>query len=209
MPKEPKTSYDRFVARVRRHDGGNRSVDRGLENNVPIPNAILFPLLIQDVQKGKTCTLRLRGNSMRPFLENERDLAIFTTPEGVKVGDPVLAEIEKGHYVLHRIMKIEDDDVTLMGDGNFGCEYCKTSDFRCGVIGFIRKGRLKVDRTDGLKWKAYSWFWVKFTFMRRWLLLAYRYGWLNIFKLKAYPPLKQEAIDELVAKYGKKTNNHK
>ena len=110
MPKEPKTSYDRFVARVRRHDGGNRSVDRGLENNVPIPNAILFPLLIQDVQKGKTCTLRLRGNSMRPFLENERDLAIFTTPEGVKVGDPVLAEIEKGHYVLHRIMKIEDVD---------------------------------------------------------------------------------------------------
>ena len=204
MAKEPKTLSERIVARVRRHDGGKREVDRHLENNVPIANAILFPLLIEDVRRGKTCTLRLRGNSMRPFLESDRDLAIFTTPEGVKVGDPVLAEIEEGHYVLHRIRKIEGDDVTLMGDGNLHCEYCKTSDFRCGVIGFIRKSRLRVDRTDGLKWRAYSWFWVKFTFMRRWLLLAYRYGWLNLFRLKAYPPLKQETIDRLVAKYGQK-----
>ena len=165
MAKEPKTLSERIVARVRRHDGGKREVDRHLENNVPIANAILFPLLIEDVRRGKTCTLRLRGNSMRPFLESDRDLAIFTTPEGVKVGDPVLAG---------------------------------------GVIGFIRKSRLRVDRTDGLKWRAYSWFWVKFTFMRRWLLLAYRYGWLNLFKLKAYPPLKQETIDRLVAKYGQK-----
>ncbi len=184
MAKEPKTLSERIVARVRRHDGGKREVDRHLENNVPIANAILFPLLIEDVRRGKTCT--------------------FTTPEGVKVGDPVLAEIEEGHYVLHRIRKIEGDNVTLMGDGNLHCEYCKTSDFRCGVIGFIRKSRLRVDRTDGLKWRAYSWFWVKFTFMRRWLLLAYRYGWLNLFKLKAYPPLKQETIDRLVAKYGQK-----
>lgn len=186
--------------RIHRYDGGVREVNHSKESIMSLPNDILFPLLIEDVKQGKTCTLRLRGNSMRPFLENDRDVGIFTKLENIKVGDPVLAEIGEGHYVLHRIMKIEGDAVTLMGDGNLGCEYCKTSDFRAGVIGFIRKGRHKIDRIDGFKWKAYSWFWVNLRFIRRWLLIFYRYIWLNIFRLKAYPTLTKGDIEEIVKK---------
>lgn len=206
MSPKPRTFKDKLLDRVRQHDGGNREVDRN-ENNVNIPNEILFPLLIEDINNGKTCTLRLRGNSMRPFLENNRDIAIFTKPDDVKVGDPVLAEIQPGHYVLHRVMKIEDENVTLMGDGNYGCEYCTTSDFRASVIGFIRKGRHKADRTDGWKWKTYSWFWVKMLPLRRWLFIFYRYFWLNIFKLKPYKPLENDEISEIVKKYGYKKSS--
>ena len=194
---------------LHRHDGGTREVDRK-ENNVDIPNEILFPLLIEDIKQGKTCTLRLRGNSMRPFLESNRDLGIFIDIDDVKVGDPVLAEIEPGHYVMHRVMKIKDGNVTLMGDGNLGCEYCTTADIRASVIGFIRKGRHKVDRTDGVKWRTYSWFWVKMRPIRRWLLAFYRYIWLNIFKLKPYKPLKSKEIDEIVKEFGyKKSSSNK
>ena len=194
---------EKFFNFLHRHDGGTREVDRK-ENNVDIPNEILFPLLIEDIKEGKTCTLRLRGNSMRPFLESNRDLGIFTSPENVKVGDPVLAEIEPGHYVMHRVVKMEGENITLMGDGNDNYEHCTMSDIRASVIGFIRKGRHKVDRTDGRKWKTYSWFWVNMRPMRRWLLAFYRYIWLNIFQLKRYKPLKSKEIDEIVKEYGYK-----
>lgn len=149
-------------------------------------NHLFFPVIISEINKGHTVTINLRGNSMRPFLESQRDKAILKSPEGLKIGDPVLAEIEPGHYVLHRIIEMNGDDVTLLGDGNLRCEYCKTSDFRASVVGFYRKGRKTLDRIDGTKWKVYSWFWMRLRPVRRYLLAAYRRIWLRIFKVK-YP----------------------
>jgi hypothetical protein len=57
-------------------------------------------------------------------------------------------------------------------------------DFRAEVVGFYRKGRKKLDRTDGMKWKVYSWFWMRLRPIRRYLLAFYRYVWLNLFKIK-------------------------
>ncbi len=173
-----------FFNWLHRHDGGTRKVA-----NAPGPsskrfeNKYFFPVVIDAINQGHTATINLRGRSMRPFLEDERDRALLTKPTGLKVGDPVLAEIEPGHYVLHRIIKIKDGNVTLMGDGNLSCEYCTTDDFRASVIGFYRKGSDKLDRTDGMKWKIYSWFWMRLRPIRRYLLAAYRYIWLNIFRL--------------------------
>ena len=36
-----------------------------------------------------------------------------------------LREVAPKHYVLHRIVKIEGDHVTLRGDGNLAEEHCK------------------------------------------------------------------------------------
>ena len=72
-----------------------------------IPNAILIPEIIRLLDEGHTVTLRLRGYSMRPFLEDDRDVALLVKAETVKVGDPVLAEISPRHYVFHRIVAIE------------------------------------------------------------------------------------------------------
>lgn len=173
----------RFKKWLHKHDGGNVKVVK-TGKNVQFENRIFFPLIVEEIQKGHTVTINLRGNSMRPFLESDRDRALLTNPDGVGVGDPVLAEIEPGHFVLHRIIKIEGDDVTLMGDGNLGCEYCKTTDFRASIVGFYRKGRKTLDRIDGRKWKTYSWFWTRLCPVRRYLLAAYRYIWLNLFPVK-------------------------
>ena len=173
----------RFKKWLHKHDGGNVKVVK-TGKNVQFENRIFFPLIVEEIQKGHTVTINLRGNSMRPFLESDRDRALLTNPDGVGVGDPVLAEIEPGHFVLHRIIKIEGDNVTLMGDGNLGCEYCKTTDFRASIVGFYRKGRKTLDRIDGRKWKTYSWFWTRLSPVRRYLLAAYRYIWLNLFPVK-------------------------
>lgn len=124
---------------------------------------------------GHTVTLRLKGFSMRPFLENDRDKALLTRATNPKVGDPVLAEISKGRFVLHRIIKIEGENITLLGDGNLTTEACKLSDIKGGVIGFYRKGRETLDRTDGKKWLFYSWIWMRLRPIRRYLLFIYRH----------------------------------
>ena len=149
---------------------------------IHMENSILFPIVIGELEKGHTAKINLKGFSMRPFLETERDCALLTSPKSPKVGDPVLAEIELGHYVLHRIIAIDGDAVTLLGDGNLGTEHCRLCNIKASVIGFYRKGRKTMDRTDGWKWKTYSWVWMRLRPIRRYLLAFYRRIWLKLFK---------------------------
>jgi hypothetical protein len=148
---------------------------------IKCPNAVILPEIVKLMDEGHTITLRLRGFSMRPFLEDNRDKALMTKATHPQVGDPVLAEIAPGHYVLHRIISIDHDHVTLRGDGNIGTEHCQLSDVKGAVIGFYRKGREKLDRTDGNKWKIYSWIWTHLFPIRRYLLGFYRRIWIPIF----------------------------
>lgn len=157
------------------------------QNNIPITevkmaNSVLLPEIVRLLNEGHTVTLRLRGFSMRPFLEDGRDKALLTKAVSPKVGDPVLAEIEPKHFVLHRIISIQGDNVVLRGDGNLGVEHCKLGDVKGAVIGFYRKGRSKLDRTDGKKWRTYSWIWTRLYPIRRYLLAFYRRIWLRMFK---------------------------
>ena len=85
-------------------------------------NAKLLPEIIRLLEEGHSVTLQLRGYSMRPFLEDNRDKALLIKAKDIQVGDPVLAEVSPLHYVLHRIIQIEDDKVVLRGDGNLGIE---------------------------------------------------------------------------------------
>lgn len=149
---------------------------------VQLENAQLLPEVVQLVREGHTVTLPLRGYSMRPFLEHERDKALLSAPETVRVGDAVLAEVSPGHYVLHRIIAIDGQRVTLRGDGNLGNEYCMMGDVKATVLGFYRKGRTTPDMTSGRKWRAYSWLWMRLFPIRRYLLAFYRRIWLKLFK---------------------------
>ena len=139
-----------------------------------LPNEEFLPFVISELQSvaGKTVTLPLRGRSMRPFLEDNRDKAILTITPDINTGDAVLAEISKGHFVLHRIVAIDGNHITLRGDGNLNVEHCTLSDIRAKAIGFYRKGRNKADMTEGYKWRVYSWLWTRLFPIRRYLLFA-------------------------------------
>ena len=69
-----------------------------------IPNAILLPEIVKLMDEGHTVTIRLRGFSMRPFLEDNRDKALLTKAINPKVGDPesFQAKVDKkeAHYAL-------------------------------------------------------------------------------------------------------------
>lgn len=139
-----------------------------------IPNAELIPVIIEELRNGHTVTLRLFGNSMLPFLHDGRDKGLLSLPHTPHVGEPVLAEIEPHRYVLHRIIAIDGDNVTLLGDGNLTPEHCHITDIKASVIGFYRRDSTHLDRIEGTKWRIYSAIWMTLRPIRRYLLAAYR-----------------------------------
>lgn len=128
------------------------------------PNDLFLPHVIEACRNGHTATISLKGYSMRPFLEHNRDKAILQCADTYRVGEPVLAHVPfpdgSRRYVLHRIVKISGDNVTLLGDGNLSPEYCKLSDIQARAIAFIRKGRNTPDFITGIKWRLYSAVWM-------------------------------------------------
>ena len=139
------------------------------------PNDVFIPFVLEELKQvpDKTAVINLRGNSMRPFLKNERDKAVLALPKGPCLkGDAVLAEVSPKHFVLHRIVNIDGDKITLRVDGNLGDEHCLASDIRAKAVGFLRKGRTTPDLTTGRKWRLYSWFWTRLYPIRRYLLFA-------------------------------------
>lgn len=152
------------------------------KTEVRFNNSEFLPEVVKMLNERHTVTLRLRGFSMRPFLEDGRDKALLTKLVTIKKGDAVLAEVTPGHYVLHRIISIKGENVVLRGDGNIGVERCSLADIKGFAIGFYRKGRTKLDRTNGLKWRVYSLVWTTLFPLRRYLLAFYRRIWLKMFK---------------------------
>ena len=146
---------------------------------ITMPNEQLLPFVVAELQAtpGKTITLPLRGNSMRPFLKDGRDQALLTLATSPHAGDAVLAWVDDQRYVLHRIVSIDDGRVTLRGDGNLATESCHPSDVKAVALGFFRKGRTKMDSTRGLKWRVYSWLWCRLLPIRRYLLFALSPHW--------------------------------
>ena len=141
--------------------------------SVELPNDKFLKEVRTLIAAGHDVTLRVRGVSMRPFLEDRRDQIVLTQPGVVKVGDAVLAEISPGKYVYHRIISIEGDKVTLRGDGNvYGTEQCRLADVAAATKELIRKGRSY--SAQGKAWRCYSALWPSWSFARRVLLKLYR-----------------------------------
>jgi SOS-response transcriptional repressor LexA len=70
------------------------------------------------LDEGKAVVLKqIYGNSMLPFIRGGVDSVRLRKPEGVKVGDIVLA-VFGGRPIVHRVIAIDGTKVTLMGDGN-------------------------------------------------------------------------------------------
>lgn len=154
--------------------------------NLIIPNEIFIPQIKELIDEGMTTTFRVRGYSMRLFLEDRRDKVLLAPcTEAPRRGDVILAEVSPKRYVLHRVIKVDGTHLTLKGDGNvFGTEECDVNDIIGIAKGFYRKGRSVPDLTTGTKWKVYSFLWLRLTPLRRLILAFYRRIWLKVFPVK-------------------------
>ena len=143
------------------------------EQRIEIPNDILLTAVRDAIREGHTATILVKGWSMRPFLEHQRDRVLLDAPTDIAVGDAVLAEIGPGHFVLHRIWSMDGDDVTLMGDGNLqGQEHCHRKDI-CGIVTQYIRPRRMIPASDPKLVRDIR-LWRRLLPYRRYLLLFYK-----------------------------------
>lgn len=146
-------------------------------HKIEIPNDILITEIRKMLSEGRSATFRVKGYSMRPLLENERDSVKIESvmPEDIQVKDVILAEVSPRVYVLHRVIKRIDNQLTLRGDGNVrGVEHCTTENVIGKATAFYRKGRKMPDLATSRKWRVYSNIWLSLSPMRRILLGIFR-----------------------------------
>ena len=125
------------------------------------------------VREGVNVTLPVKGRSMLPFIIGGKESVILHRPGLIDVGDVVLAWVDGCRYVVHRIIRIDGDNVTLMGDGNLTTEHCALDDIKAIATHVVDAK----DNTHYLynRWRMFGakvWYWLRP--IRRYLLAIYR-----------------------------------
>lgn len=144
-----------------------------LTEKVTVPNDLAFAEVTALLAKGKTVTLRAKGNSMYPFIQEERDEIVLERCTEIQKGEIVLVRLATGQYVLHRIIRAENENIWLMGDGNVhASETCKRTDIAGKVTCILRKGKPKYCNSACERQKALLW--LRLLPIRRYLLAAFR-----------------------------------
>ena len=133
------------------------------------------------VQEGRRVVLPVKGFSMHPFIIGGKEsVELISPPAPLKTDDVVLAWVNGTHYVIHRIININGDNVWLMGDGkSVGVEHCQISDVSAlaeYVVAPNGKRRYLYTRTR----LGFARLWRRLLPVRRWLLAIYRRTFLKL-----------------------------
>ena len=90
--------------------------------NNSIKTKDIVPLIKEVVDQDSTFSLKPKGISMLPTINEKTDVVILSKPEKLKKYDAVLYVRDNGQYVLHRIVKIKGDTFSMCGDNQIFIE---------------------------------------------------------------------------------------
>ena len=136
-------------------------------DRIVLPNDVLLNEVAQLLGEGREVVIMTKGRSMLPFIRGDVDHVKLRQPDSLRVGDIVLAYFEE-RYVLHRIIAINGNEITLMGDGILkGTEQGNRSNVVGKVIEIITP-----DKRQHKPGKA--WLWRHTLFLRKYQLKVYR-----------------------------------
>lgn len=140
---------------------------------ITLPNDVLLDEVTRLVAEGEVVTLMTKGASMLPFIVGGRDSVVLVRPEELFPGMIVLAYVQGGRYVLHRILSVDGTKVVLMGDGNIkGVEVCAPADVKAVAVR-ISKPSGEVDCLSKRHLRQAA-IWKTLLPVRRWILAVYR-----------------------------------
>lgn len=139
-----------------------------------IEDDVYFGTMKGFIDMGKSVSMTPKGFSMLPFIRGERDsVVIGPVCEPLQVGDIILARIGS-RYVMHRIIALDADRITMMGDGNLrGVEHCLAGEVIGKVTEIVGSNGRHAKPGKGTLWRHLLPF-------RRYLLAIYK---RTLFKL--------------------------
>lgn len=139
-----------------------------------IETKIYLSFLKEMIEQNMDVSIVISGNSMSPFLVNQRDVIYLSKiNRKLKKGDLVLYQRLSGQYVVHRIVKVKKSGYYLAGDNQIAIEGPILDKQIFGLVTKVkRKG----------KWIEAGNFWWEF-FEHVWIwVLPWRMIILNIYK---------------------------
>ena len=124
----------------------------------------------EEIEKSGKIIYTNVGDSMMPFIKQGRDVLVISRAEGrLKRYDVPLYKRDSGQYVLHRILKVRENDYIICGDNRWSKEYGITDRHIIGVLtGIIRDGR-EIPVTDR-KYRIYVHLWCDFFPVRAFII---------------------------------------
>ena len=143
-----------------------------------VSDEVIMSEAIRLVGECISVTFPVKGRSMLPFIVGGRDSVILEKPTEIRKGDVVLAYVESENredrrYVVHRIISLDGDRVTLMGDGNLALhEYCNRGDVSAKVS-LVVKPNGKKRSLDSFLFRFFAKVWFALLPFRRYLLWIY------------------------------------
>lgn len=99
-----------------------------------IANRELFAIVRDTLLEGKTVRVAVNGQSMLPFFRSGSTIPLRPVREGdIRKYNVVMADA--GHaFVVHRIIEVGDETITLLGDGNIYGTESVTRDKIYGIV---------------------------------------------------------------------------
>lgn len=108
------------------------------------------------------------GDSMWPLIRQGRDLVVIEKASGrLKKYDVPLYRRDSGQYVLHRVLRVRENDYILCGDNRWSREIGITDHHILGVLTTVVRDGKELSVTD-------------------WHYRAYVHLWCDLFPLRAF-----------------------
>lgn len=137
-----------------------------------VPNDILFTNVKDAIREGKDVKIVAKGSSMLPFIRTG-DTVVLTKPHRLRTGMIVLVEPQEGIYIMHRIVKLMENDMFLYGDGNLGNKELVPYSSVIAVVKMVKRGKKEINY-NSLLWKLSNKLWPRNKFLRKYTLKLYR-----------------------------------
>ena len=105
-----------------------------MKNARSISNRELFSIVRDTLLEGKTVRVSVKGESMLPFFRSGSTITLRPIGGGdIRKYNVVMADA--GHaFVVHRIIEVGDEFITLLGDGNYNGTERVTRDKIYGMV---------------------------------------------------------------------------
>ena len=121
----------------------------------------LMPLIKETIAAGRSIRFSVTGNSMFPLFANRRDSVTVSPADQVRKYDIVLHMRADGTYIMHRVIGIKGNMLTIAGDNENQKEKNVPKEAVIAkVTSFTRKGRIYNMKEFGYLLYSRVWLWL-------------------------------------------------